>query len=586
MQFDHGTLTTTQVYNNIVNINMNTPPQANFSSVALSVRRFNQLDLRNNILINKSTAGGTNGKSVAFHRQARFSKATHALTSNKNIFFVNNGLRNALLRDSLNNATSICALIDSLGQGRESGSQSEDVVFQSTNPSIPGFMKPSVTVATAVENAGIPLALVTTDIEGNSRSSTTPDIGAFEDTYTPKTSGTAAVDLVQQTSSPRSGDANVLALRIELTPSTSSGTQVTAFNLNTAGTTLATRDIAKARIMYTRESTTYNPLTAVQFGADFNNPNGAFSISGNELLTCQSKKYYFWLVYDLKCSALSTDVIDGEVSSIDYTGGTITPTATNPTGTQSITVPTALAGTYNIPTNYATLDAAITDLNSKGLSSSVTFAVSSTHVERAPANGYLIDIGNLCWDTTRASRSITIKPAGTGRPIIYAQNNGTATPATTASGSRLDGVFTLRGADWITIDSLEIRDTNTIGNSRMEYMIGLFKKSGNNGARFNTFRNNLIVASRQNIAVGNSFFGNGSKAYYIGSTGFNDFSNEITPTDTFGLNSYNKFMSNDVQNVYTPVWLEGFNGFSTGVYDRSNSIMNNSFTNWGGGTAA
>lgn len=146
---------------------------------------------------------------------------------------------------------------------------------------------------------------------------------------------------------------------------------------------------------------------ATQFGVDAANPNGAFTITGNSILPCQ-KTYYFWLVYDINCSALTTDSVDATISSISYNSGTITPGTTNPTGRQGITNPTALAGTYTIPGSYSSIANAISDLNTKGLSNSVIFNISNTHVESAPTNGYLIDIEG-CYDTTKPNRTVTFK---------------------------------------------------------------------------------------------------------------------------------------------------------------------------------
>ena len=52
---------------------------------------------------------------------------------------------------------------------------------------------------------------------------------------------------------------------------------------------------------------------------------------------------------------------------------------------------TPLSGTKNIPGDYATLDAAITDLNAQGVDpGGVTLNLLAGHPQTAPAGGYVI----------------------------------------------------------------------------------------------------------------------------------------------------------------------------------------------------
>lgn len=112
-----STLTTisNQLYNNTIYLNTSGTGQY-FSSAALSHTRNPILDIRNNIIINKSTPG-TSGKTVAYARTTRY-RGSHNTLSNNNLFYAGTpGTSNLLYRDSASSAQNICDMIDTLGGG-------------------------------------------------------------------------------------------------------------------------------------------------------------------------------------------------------------------------------------------------------------------------------------------------------------------------------------------------------------------------------------------------------------------------------------------------------------------------------------
>ncbi len=135
------------------------------------------LDLKNNILINTSTASGF-GTTAAFRRSAT-GLENYATTSNNNIFFAGTPSANNLI---YYNGTSYQALTDfkNLVTVRETNSKTENVPFASITGADNSFLHINTSVATQAENGATPIIGITDDFDGNLRNATTPDIGADE----------------------------------------------------------------------------------------------------------------------------------------------------------------------------------------------------------------------------------------------------------------------------------------------------------------------------------------------------------------------------------------------------------------------
>lgn len=136
------------------------------------------LDMRNNILINKSRQNGT-GKTVAFRRSAAGS-LDNISNSNNNCFYVNTTDTNSYIySDSVNNFHTL-ALYKTFATPKDSSSVSENTSF--TNVVTPPYDL-HINAASLCENAGLPVTTpiaITIDLDSNLRSTTTPDIGAYE----------------------------------------------------------------------------------------------------------------------------------------------------------------------------------------------------------------------------------------------------------------------------------------------------------------------------------------------------------------------------------------------------------------------
>ena len=152
-----------------------------------------------------------------------------------------------------------------------------------------------------------------------------------------------------------------------------------------------------------------------------------------------------------------------------------------------------LSGTKNIPGDYATLDAAITDRNAQGVDTGgVTLNLLAGNPETAPVGGYVIGgTGSLVLTTSSAANPVAI--IGNGNTI-------TANASLTA-GSTTDAIFKLVGADWITLNGFTMQEnsantTTLAANTMTEWGVALLHVSTADGAQNNTIQNNTITLNR------------------------------------------------------------------------------------------
>ena len=210
------------------------------------------------------------------------------------------------------------------------------------------------------------------------------------------------------------------------------------------------------------------------------------------------------------------------------------------------TVPPApMSGIYTINnslgtsgTNFASFTDAINAINFNGISSSVTFNVSSgqTFTEDPPA---LTATGTGTGGTP--TNSITFQKSGVlANPIIK--------PTGTVGAS--DAGIKIAGGDYITFDGIDIAIAS---GSAVEYGYYLYGASATNGAQYNTIKNSNITLNRANT----------------GSVGILTYANLYTVSNATGTNSYNKFYNINISNVYNGI---NFIGNSTTYSDVGNEI--------------
>ncbi len=232
-----------------------------------------------------------------------------------------------------------------------------------------------------------------------------------------------------------------------------------------------------------------------------------------------------------------------------------------------------LTGTKNIPGDYATLAAAITDLNSVGVGAGgVTLNLLAGNPQTAPAGGYVI--GNT-------GSAVLTSASSTQQIIIQGNGNIITAPAQTA-GSLVDAIIKLIGADWVTISGFTLQEnasntTTTAGSNNMtEFGIALFYATTTNGCQNVTIQNNTISLNR---TYQNTF------GIYGNSTHSATAITSATATTTAGGNSGLKIYGNNISNVNQGIVVVG----PTGGSDHNNGVdiggtggaQANTITNYG-----
>ena len=165
-----------------------------------------------------------------------------------------------------------------------------------------------------------------------------------------------------------------------------------------------------------------------------------------------------------------------------------------PAQTQTPKTPATLSGTKNIPGDYPTLAAAITDLNAQGVGAGgVTLNLLAGNPETAPAGGYVIG----------GTGSLVLTTSSAANPIIIQGNANTITASAALTvGALNDAIFKLIGADWVTITGFAMQENaaNTVttlaSNNMTEWGVAVLYVTTTDGAQNNTISNNTITLNR------------------------------------------------------------------------------------------
>jgi hypothetical protein len=152
------------------------------------------------------------------------------------------------------------------------------------------------------------------------------------------------------------------------------------------------------------------------------------------------------------------------------------------------TLKAQLTGVKTIPTDYASIAAFVTDLNTQGVGAGgVMLDIPSGYTETAPAGGFLITATG-----TSGNNIIITSTGGAPLPIITASSSLTA-------GLLNDAIFKIVGGDYITISNLDLRENaaNTVttagSNTMTEWGIALLYATTTNGCQNVSILNNTIA---------------------------------------------------------------------------------------------
>jgi hypothetical protein len=154
-----------------------------------------------------------------------------------------------------------------------------------------------------------------------------------------------------------------------------------------------------------------------------------------------------------------------------------------------------VTGTKTIGSDYATIAAAVTALNTSGVGAGgATINIPAAYTETAPAGG--IVLGSTALNATLSTtNTLKFVKTGTGvNPILTAFTGGTST------GS--DGIFKIAGSDWVTIDGLDLKENaaNT-GAALMEWgyaLVNLNAAAPFDGVQNTTIKNCAVTLNKTN----------------------------------------------------------------------------------------
>ncbi|GAB3874242.1 hypothetical protein GCM10028824_27180 [Hymenobacter segetis] len=411
-----GPTTTVNAYYNTIYLNA-TSSAATFGTSGIFANTTPTLDLRNNIVVNTSTAKGA-GLTVAYRRSST-TLTSYASTSNNNLFWAGTPSAANLIFNDGTNSDQTLAVYKNRVTPRDAASVSENPPFLSTTGTDPTFLHINPSVVTQVESNGAPVSGITTDYDGDARDASTPDIGADEGSFMPN-------DLTPPT---------ITYTALASTASTASRT-LTATITDASGIATGTG----APLLYYRVGTTgaYTSVAAsTASGSSY-----TFTIPGAAV---GSTVQYYVAAQDASANSnASTSPAGGS--------GTNPPGSTAPGSPNSYLILPTLSGDYYVlgtaaagtspdPTKeFATLTAAAAAYNSSGLGGPVRFLLFSN---TQGTETYPINFGANA--DASATNTLTIKPY-TG--VVTAFTNATTTSTfKTTSGSYIifDGSNTAGG---------------------------------------------------------------------------------------------------------------------------------------------
>ncbi|QQS34722.1 MAG: T9SS type A sorting domain-containing protein [Ignavibacteriales bacterium] len=542
------------------------------------------LDMRNNIIVNNSTPSGT-GLTVAFRRSSATSLNNYSETSNNNDFYAGTpGASNLIFYDGTNSDQNLGDFKNRVTP-RETSSFTENPPFINSAVA-PYNLHLSTLIATQTESGGTPVTTpiaVTDDFDGITRNAVTPDVGADEFSgigadFTPPT--------ISYTSLANTGSLTNRSLVVNITdasgvPTTAPGWPILYWRINAGSWTAATPvsvsgsdytynfgagvvlgDVVSYYVVAQDVPGNVTALPSAGAGGFTTNPPAAstppttpysytivssplagdYTVGLNLFNSLTGKNISFekvthkvmkqvWFENPLSEAELKSEIpveptgffqlMEVEEitwkpmqNGVEYTGDLYVKRSEYP----QLNFPDGIEGLY------ATITAAVQDLNVRGISAATNFLlVDATYpTETFPIT---IDIANEYLPS--AVNPFTIKP-----------NTGVTA---TVSGISASSIFKLNGADYITFDgsnsgtssrNLTIENTSTGTNTAVFWISSLGDGAG---ASNNTIKN-CIVKSGSNTVT--STFGIYSGGATISTTGTGSDNDNLTVQNNEVIKSY------------------------------------------------
>lgn len=363
------------------------------------------LNLRNNIVINNCTAAGTDLASAAFRRSSGVATmlANYASTSNNNLFYAGTpSATNLIYTDGISTAQTIADYKSGVFTAgtiatRDNLSITENPTFISTTGSSSNYLHLDSTVYTAINGGAAFISGFTTDYDGNTRNTSTPDIGADEFTST-----------------------NCLAPQATSLSLTQSGT-----NINGAFSTSV--PFANGYlIVRTDTNTAPSPADGTTYAAGSTDlGSGTYVVASGSNTSFASSSltsgntYYYWVFsYGTRCTTNpiynTTNPLTGNaVAPTPCSTPTNQPTALVLSTTSGSTISGSFAAAASIPSGYLVVRS--TSNTEPTLTNGTLYTVGSTALG---ATTYVESVG-----TGRTFISVGLNPATTYYYYIYSYNS-------------------------------------------------------------------------------------------------------------------------------------------------------------------
>lgn len=425
------------------------------------------IDVRNNIFYVNITAAGASSSYFAHYN--KLSSATGS-TFNYNTLSTTVASGNGTAYTGLLSSTNYSTLANwQTITTQEAQSKNGDPTFNSATDL-------RIQTGSPAAAAGTPIAGVTTDYAGTTRSGTAPNMGAYE---------TLLPDVTPPT----------------ITYTALAGTCVVADRTLTAviadGNGVETTASLVPRIYYKRGTGgTWFSQPGTLTSGDAKSGTWSFTIVAADMvgLTGGDQVYYYVVAQDI---AATPNVAS---SPAGVTATNVNSITTPPTTPANYLIQTTMAGTFNVGAgqtspNFATLTAAISAYNNSCLTGAVTLNLVDATYGASETFPIVINANS----NASATNTLKIKPA-------------TGNTATITGSAASDGLIKLNGADYVTIDGSNAGASDrslTISNLSGTTPTGIALVSAGTaaGATFNTIKNVNITTTANagyGISVGGS----------------------------------------------------------------------------------
>ena len=506
------------------------------------------LVMRNNIIINTSTPGSSSGLTVAFRRNTATDLNNYSTTSNNNLFYAGTPGTTRLIYYDGTNSDQTLAAFKARVTTRETSSITENPTFTSTTGSNSGFLHINPAVYSLINNSAGTGTGITDDFDGDSRSGSTPDIGADE--------FTGSCTPAQPTS-------------LVLTP--------TGSNIN-GSFTAATTSAGGYLVVRTDANSAPSPIDGATYsvGAGTGSLSGSYiEASGTSLSFVSSSgltggnTYYYWVFsYSTNCATNPTytttsPLTNSAVAPIPCVTPTAQPTSLVLTAISGSSVSGSFTAASPMPSGYlvvrSTSNTELAPVNGTTYTvGSTTFGV-GTYVE-ASGTGLSFSSTGLTSGTTYYYFVYSYATGCAGEPFYYsavstpaeaALTNNVTTTACPAPGTYTVGptgnytsitqiVNTLSAG--CTLTGAVIFELQAAYNSNVEtFPINIPALAGSSGTNTVTFRpetgaTNLSITSSN--ATGTINFNAGSNIIFDGRPAGSGTAKELTIENTNVGTSY------------------------------------------------